>query len=206
MKNSILVDKDFFEDSIWMSYRYCIGRKTIAAVSRAADIARYAKYLSENRRKFNAKDIRQEISDCLGFSNNIYIEGNEYNYDAYSIIFSYIANNEINFTKQKLYINVNDGSVEVVNIENPGPTSRPYDPKSDAHDIIPWIELANYMAGDIVEVTIEYNGETQIIDCIKTFCPYTFEVRWKSIKNFEKGFNNFYLAPEYIKEIKLKSI
>ena len=202
--NQIVVDKDFFEDSIWMSYRYCIGRKTIAAVSRAADIARYAKYLSENRRKFNAKDIRQEISDCLRFCSNVSIEGYEYKYDAYSIIFSYIANNEVDFTKQKLYINVNDGSVEVVNIENPELTSRSYDPKSDAHDIIPWIELANYMADDVYLVTLEYDGKIEEKECIKSFNPNTFKQVWKSVENIEKGNNQWYLVDEYITNVRKK--
>lgn len=56
------------EDSMWMSYRYCIGRHTIAAHMRANDIARrcYGR-LSNERSVFTAYDINREIERCLQF-------------------------------------------------------------------------------------------------------------------------------------------
>lgn len=56
----------FSEDYIWMSYRYCIGRHTIAAHCHAAQIAQdaYGK-LSKERSQFNSEDINREIYDCL---------------------------------------------------------------------------------------------------------------------------------------------
>ena len=203
-QDKIVVDNDFFEDSIWMSYRYCIGRKTIAAVSRAADIARYAKYLSENRRKFNAKDIRNEISYTLRFS-NISVEGSEYNYDAYTIIYSYMQSNEIDFAKNRVIVNVCDGSIKFEPLE-PESTSRTYNPKNDSNDIIPWIELANYMAGEFYIITVKYEGKTEELECIKTFNPQTLETCWKTVNNIEKGLNHWYLADEYITNIVKKNI
>lgn len=56
------------EDSMWMSYRYCIGRHTIAAHMRANNIARrcYGR-LSNERSVFTAYDINREIERCLQF-------------------------------------------------------------------------------------------------------------------------------------------
>lgn len=56
------------EDYIWMSYRYCIGRHTIAAHHHATTIAQdaYGK-LSDERMQFNSEDICSCIYDNLHF-------------------------------------------------------------------------------------------------------------------------------------------
>lgn len=55
-------------DSMWMSYRYCIGRHTIASHSRAGDIAKhcYGK-MSDERSIFNAYDMNRCIEDQIRF-------------------------------------------------------------------------------------------------------------------------------------------
>ena len=60
----------FEEDYLWMSWRYCIGRHTIAAHYHAGTIARdaYGK-LSDERSQFNSEDICQQIHDCLHVHN-----------------------------------------------------------------------------------------------------------------------------------------
>ena len=56
------------EDSMWMSYRYCIGRHTIASSMRAGDIASHCYgRMSEERSIFTAYDINREIERCLQF-------------------------------------------------------------------------------------------------------------------------------------------
>lgn len=63
------------EDSIWMSYRYCIGRHTIAAHTRAKEIWDYCKNkVSKNTNKFKsfAQDINKEIENSLRFINPIF--------------------------------------------------------------------------------------------------------------------------------------
>lgn len=66
-KNKELLS-DYEIDSMWMSYRYCIGRHTIAAHMRAHDIAEhcYGK-LTPERSVFTAYDINQSIEDCMRF-------------------------------------------------------------------------------------------------------------------------------------------
>lgn len=60
------------EDYIWMSYRYCIGRSTIASHCHAGTIANdvYGK-LSEARMQFMSEDICSEIHDRLHYHNFI---------------------------------------------------------------------------------------------------------------------------------------
>lgn len=62
----------FTEDYIWMSYRYCIGRHTIAAHCHAAQIAQdaYGK-MSEERMCFCSEDINSCIYDCLHYKDFI---------------------------------------------------------------------------------------------------------------------------------------
>lgn len=56
------------EDSMWMSYRYCIGRHTIASHMRANDIASHCYgRMSEEHSIFTAYDINREIERCLQF-------------------------------------------------------------------------------------------------------------------------------------------
>ena len=63
-KNTKLSDYD--EDSMWMSYRYCIGRHTIASHMRAGDIASHCYgRMSEERSIFTAYDINREIEQSM---------------------------------------------------------------------------------------------------------------------------------------------
>ena len=59
---------DYEEDSVWMSYRYCIGRHTIASHMRAGDIWKNCKgRMNKDRQLFNAFDINREIEQKLQF-------------------------------------------------------------------------------------------------------------------------------------------
>ena len=57
-------------DNIYMSYRYCIGRHTIASHCHAGDIANNAYgRMTKERMQFISKDINQEIYDKLHIHN-----------------------------------------------------------------------------------------------------------------------------------------
>ena len=59
---------DYDEDSIWMSYRYCIGRHTIASHMRAGDIWKHCKgCMNKDRQLFTAFDINREIENHMQF-------------------------------------------------------------------------------------------------------------------------------------------
>lgn len=56
------------EDCVWMSYRYCIGRHTIASHSHAGDIAENAYgRMTPERTQFMSEDINNEIHTNLHF-------------------------------------------------------------------------------------------------------------------------------------------
>lgn len=60
---------DYEIDNIWMSYRYCIPRHTIAAHCHAGDIANNAYgRMTKERMQFMSKDINQEIYSKLHMS------------------------------------------------------------------------------------------------------------------------------------------
>ena len=59
---------DYEEDCMWMSYRYCIGRHTIAASMHAADIWKNCKgRMTDERALFTAFDINREIESSMVF-------------------------------------------------------------------------------------------------------------------------------------------
>ena len=65
-KNTHLTDYE--EDCAWMSYRYCIGRHTIASHMHAGDIWKNCKgRMSKERELFTAFDINREIEDKMRF-------------------------------------------------------------------------------------------------------------------------------------------
>ena len=70
-KNTSLTDfNGYEEDSMWMSYRYCIGRHTIASHMRAGDIGTHCYGRMTNERSiFTAFDINREIEQKLQFGN-----------------------------------------------------------------------------------------------------------------------------------------
>ena len=60
---------DYEEECMWMSYRYCIGRHTIASQMHANDIWQNCKgdRMSKERQLFTAFDINREIESQLSF-------------------------------------------------------------------------------------------------------------------------------------------
>ena len=59
---------DYEKDCMWMSYRYCIGRHTIASHMHASDIWKNCKgRMSDERALFTAFDINREVEMSLAF-------------------------------------------------------------------------------------------------------------------------------------------
>lgn len=209
---AIITDESYMEDLIWMSYRYCIGRHTIAANSHAGDIAMYSfDHISENRKSFMAHDIRQEINDTLRWRNNIECHDyrNMLDKDALSIIIESLYEkygtqlpSEDIWTKYKYKIE--NG---VLNIEE-------YDGKVDHehistifHDLLPWIKLANALDKNCHRIiTTVYNGETEKHECF----PYPsldyqgiqVDIKWIDIDSYRKNPGvDTYINSQYITEI-----
>lgn len=59
---------DYEEDCMWMSYRYCVGRHTIAASMHAPAIWKHCRgRISDERSLFTAFDINREIESSMVF-------------------------------------------------------------------------------------------------------------------------------------------
>lgn len=207
---AVIENKDYYEDLIWMSYRYCIGRSTITAASHAGDIARYSfDHLSDDRREFNAMDIRREINDSLRFIDNIHMDYyGDPEHDALSLIIyslidmfgEYIECIDID----KFNYKVKSDKVEITedSVKNKTNLSNKY------FDLIPWIKLANSFDKKCHRIVVtEYEGRVEEHICF----PYPqlyyngkeLHKRWVDIEKYRNNPSiDSYISPEYIKEIR----
>ena len=200
-KNTIVISNDRMEDFIWMSYRYCIGRHTIAAAYHA-DVIRglimdNPDCLSENRKAFMAIDIRRQINDLVCWRSNVHVDGPR-DADLYSLIL-YKGSEKPN-EKVKFYVDEFYNTVTTEPCEDDKYV--PYD--KDFEDIIRWIKLANILDKSTHKIiTTNFNGEIKDVECY----PYPYKIdngvyvtKWTSPE--KTLVNDSYLADEYIVEIK----
>lgn len=202
---AVIQDQMLFEDLIWMSVRYCIGRKTIAASTHARNLVSIIHYLSKDRREFMAMDIRREINSQLNWKKNIIVNDYTFNpkYDAYTLLCKHLENNpDINDYEYDFTIDVNTGIVTHVKRDEAIPDH--CKPLIDLSDYTPWIKLANYLdennhftiKAEIDDKEIEMNDVFEYID------SYSGKILYTTKSNFEKNsYATTYIAQEYIKEI-----
>lgn len=186
--NEIVLSKRTVEDFIWMSYRYCIGRKTIAAAMHAETIARI---LIHNRELFKNKieqfvnDIRNEINYVLNCKNDVIINGfpKEDVFSKLCYAYKPDKNWKYEYSKGEVFI--------IDNVKNSEDTPSIYhsDFTRDYIDIVPWVKLANLLDETSHKTFIVKDPtDGQIKECV---CyPYpkqkndgTFEEVWNDIND-----------------------
>jgi hypothetical protein len=142
---------DYEEDLIWMSYRYCIGRHTIAAHSHAGEIAKhaYAK-LNPVRRNFFAFDIRREIESKLNFGYpafrmETYLEREgSFEYRPLEKFIEFINGKPWEDLKKYSTITyTGDGNYDVAEAEKLPSYATEFSLKSDIDDLLVWMNLAS---------------------------------------------------------------
>jgi hypothetical protein len=189
--------KDFKEDCIWMSYRYCIGRQTIAAHHHAGDIVKYGlDWISEGRKEFTAKDIRWMINDRVCLNSHIKTDGYEHNYDVISCIFKYLYDRKIENPEQ--YYLTHHWVVSIVTglacvtgeyTAEISDFDRSMSIFSMLNDYEPWIKLANLLdERKHIDIKVNYKGEESIV---KSFVHYA---------NYPDGIEKFYIGIDQYKE------
>lgn len=205
--------KDFKEDCIWMSYRYCIGRQTIAAYQHAGDIVKYGlDWISENRKEFTAKDIRWMINDKVCWNSRIKTSGyEEHNYDVISCIFKYLYDHKIENPEQYYLthhwvVNIVTGLVFVTGeyTAEISDLDKSMSIFSMLNDYDPWIKLANLLdERKHIDVKVNYKGEESIVKSFVHYMNYPdgIEKFYIGVDDYKKNpYRLSYVAPEYIVE------
>lgn len=208
-----IIMSDFKETCIWMSYRYAIGRKTIAAVTHARDIAMHLDWIPENRREFTAEDILRTINGQTNWLfKNIKVIGVEARYDVFSIIFEWFYNNpqedmEKYFMEHIWYVDLKTGEVYKIESRTDAPQRTAYGNYTDStifneyHDYLPWIKLVKFIKGATHEVTLNSTKEiisaTRWIDIVHVGENKEIKIKYSKATEYPE----WYISPEYITKI-----
>ena len=213
------------EDLIWMSYRYCIGRHTIAANMHAGNIAKHAYgKLSPMRQQFMAFDIRRSIEDDLRISQlNFYIAPYIQNQDnpEYRPLEMFLDALKANGIKDRTGLtrvgridaeyNRETGQTEYkVKYIDDDKESIPESLIPDCHDLLVWADLAACFDKRNHKMISYLNKETNEIVKYEAFESYvltsynTYEFRkiWRPVESYiNNPFITTWLDEAYIKKI-----
>ena len=202
MKNkNVTMSSKSLEDFMWMSYRYCIGRHTIAAAYHATPIARVIKsnpdVFSQERLSFNAYDIRDRINDAIRFL-DCYDIDSVLRLDAFSC--ALYKSSEVDNPAEYIYHVEQNGYVE---LDAPKELLR-HRFDQDYIDLIPWVKLANWLDKPTHRmITVKYNGKVETYECF----PYPqkmddgkYRKMWTNVEDVDITFNKW-IAEEYITKI-----
>lgn len=208
-----------YEDScMWMSYRYCIGRHTIAAHAHAHDLARNCyKRMSHDRMKFIAKDIRKEMADSLSWTYNFRIE--DYDLAHMFEIFGKMINDFKIHDNDRLCVfanllknsssvtgSYNDGNIEYEISDKKIEDSHynGYATLMDYEDLLTWQYVANLFDIDSHHIAHTTEGDIEFfyVDVIyRTEKSITSVKRMIPVDMYLNGSEYVTLNEEYIKSI-----
>lgn len=207
----------YLEDLIWMSYRYCIGRKTIAASMHAGNIAQNSYHdIPDDRKEFMAHDIRKEINDKLTWMENVSVSDYRHHIpeDALSSIiwkisYNYSETPPKNWNEKYWKYDVKDGVVSMTMNPDFDSEKKYYETISSKYDdLIPWIKLANALDKSTHRIVIiEYDGKIEEKTCfhfpIIDYNLTKIEEAWVGLDDYLLNpFICSCINPKYIKEIK----
>lgn len=211
-----IVMSDFKETCIWMSYRYAIGRKSIASVMHAADIARHMDWVPTDRWEFTGRDILREVNDRIGWYKNVhFVSYGDHNYDVFGIVFQWFEDNPTEdmvkyFVEHEWYIDLVYGVVTDIQYrkEIPEPTedgSYLFDNLfKDYSDYKDWVRLANLFLKKTKTVSVDFLGSKYDEVCQEWWeCQvWTSEVTLCKRYSSGNGIDNWCIDNNFIKEVK----
>lgn len=209
-KMKLELDPKKLEDLIWMSYRYCIGRKTIAASAHAGTVAdiifKNPNLLSKDRREFMAQDIRRSVLDILKWNKRIRFENNYYldfDWDFYALLLEGMS--ECPYPSEARY--VIDMDKRTLSWEKYGFRHNEvevFDKPDDMYDdLIVWMKLANALDETChKDITVNVEGKEHTIRCFPYVARTQGEYKqvWASLDR-DAGSNitmQGYVIPEMI--------
>lgn len=202
MDNLITLSTKTVEDLIWMSYRYCIGRHTGAAINHARTIMNIVhknpNAFTKEQKMQMVDDIRREINNTLSWSRNVSIDMSS-NLDIFSLLFYNIEDEE---DTTKFVYTVHEKTGVIHTDTRLVDTIQPWEGFESLYtDLIEWVKLSNWLDTSIHQkVYVDYNGKKEVIICY----PYPikdgniYSVAYSSVENPFGG----YIASEYITQIK----
>ena len=162
MENKVNISSRHIEDFIYMSYRYCIGRHTGAAANHAETIHKLLvnnpDLLSEDRKEFMVKDIRQSINNVINWKKNVNVEFGDF--DAFSRLL-YALDGVFSTMVHKLDWTV--GPNQIVYAETSKHSLEPGESfESEYTELIGWVRLANFLDKSChKKIVVEYNEERE---------------------------------------------
>lgn len=192
-KEKIKKITEFEETCMWMSYRYAIGRNSIASVMHANDIARNLFYrIPNDRKEFTSFDIAREIDNDLRFEFKLYIDYpyETHNFKPYEILMEFIKTENIRdldeFNKFKsirydcasedFFIQYDDSYVDAYHSNPDGALQKEeYDIKKhystmNLEDLLHWQKLsACFDVHNLKVVHTLYEGKEQDHICFKSY-------------------------------------
>ena len=185
--NKLAISNRSMDDFIWMSYRYCIGRHTIAAAHHAETIHSVIRsnpdMLSDDRKAFNAKDIRAEITTQIAFYPNVYING-RHDFDAYTLLLIEGSKYKDNCKGKRFFL---DSYKNELSLEDYIENSYTSTFDKDFIDLIPWVRLANYLDVNChYKITVNFNNEIQDYICYQypvRQTDGTYQLKWCDIND-----------------------
>lgn len=174
---------EFERDSIWMSYRYCIGRSTIASHYRATEIADFlrTKEVTEDGMAFNAEDINKSIMDVLRIAYDFWYEDytmqHNGNFKPWMAFVEFLKETGINNASDlSTYVNIhyNPFKKEKFTHEVDPSKRKAYADIMEVEDLKIWSDLASWMDNRCHHIAhCHFEGED--ID-IEYFDSYTFNI------------------------------
>lgn len=183
---------DYEEDLIWMSYRYCIGRHTIAAGMHAGNIVKNAyEKLNPERQEFMAFDIRREIESVLRWSKPSFYLGTVFQrqdlpeYRPLELFIEAINNKTLEEVKTIGNIHLDSiGGDYVFDYKGQGETNN--FSLTDLHDLMTWMDVASCFDTKSHKTCKCLNpdtGETQEVEYFESYVLSDFRnVKFTKIK------------------------
>ena len=208
---------DYEMDAMWMSYRYAIGRHSIASVTHAGQLVQAVYHRLTEKRDFTAYDMRREINRSLEFSINFGLDlfVPERHYDPLKILYQFSLRPEVLDAGGFLnYLQNNRVTVSMQNQQYAFHVDEPYYKRElhfmDIQDLIVWANAANALDNSRHFIaTVEYNGRTEKMEVFEYFAfhrnehnEYDLTIEFAPVGHYLANPQlNSWIAREYIKKL-----
>ena len=208
---------DYEMDAMWMSYRYAIGRHSIASIAHAGRLVQAVYHRLTEKRDFTAYDMRREINRSLEFSINfgldLYVP--ERFYDPFKVLYQFSLRPEVlnagGFLK---YLQENHVTVSMNNHGFAFSIGEPYYKRElhfmDIQNLIVWANAANALDNSRHFIaTVEYHGQTEKMEVFEYYATHKnawneqeLSVEFASVNHYLANPQlNSWIAREYIKKL-----